>query len=118
MLHVRPGRDRLTSPDLIRGVAVLGILPANVPQFIGSYSPTWPDRLARAAGFFSDTKMVTTLAVLFGSGLAIQEGSTRARSQLGSFRLAYPWCQADVADPWPDAHTPIVFKGKSSRLTP
>ncbi len=89
-----PSEDRLTALDLIRGVAVLGILPANLPHFIGPYAPTWADRVAAAAIlFFIDVKMVTTLSILFGAGLGVQEASARQRGREASFPFAYLWRQ-------------------------
>jgi uncharacterized protein len=86
--------DRLSSLDLIRGVAVLGILPANLPHFLGPYTPAWTDRIAAAAVlFFIDAKMVTTLSILFGAGLGVQEGAARLRKKESAFRLAYLWRQ-------------------------
>jgi uncharacterized protein len=95
MMPIRP-KDRLTSLDLVRGVTLLGILPANLPWFVGP--PGEPhglaDRVAAAAVLlFIDFKMVTALAILFGAGLAMQEAAARQRHDL-DFGAKYLWRQA------------------------
>jgi uncharacterized protein len=74
---------RLSSLDLIRGVAILGILPANIPSFLGmvDYFGARPgngsmgDAIVTALTlFFIDGKFITLFSILFGAGLAIQSG--------------------------------------------
>jgi uncharacterized protein len=74
---------RLSSLDLIRGVAILGILPANIPSFLGAidYFGARPgngslgDTLVTASTlFFIDGKFITLFSILFGAGLALQSG--------------------------------------------
>jgi uncharacterized protein len=94
-MPIRP-RDRLTSLDLVRGVTLLGILPANLPWFVGPPGEphTLADRIAAAAILLLiDTKMVTALAILFGAGLAMQEAAARQRGD-ESFGAKYLWRQA------------------------
>jgi uncharacterized protein len=79
-----PGADsRLASLDLIRGVAVLGILAINIAGFsgpsLGTFTPDFPtpaslpDEAAWAVGFlFFEGKMRALFAILFGAGLALQ----------------------------------------------
>lgn len=94
--------DRLDVLDLMRGVAVLGILPANMPMHSdfmdgGPFSPpTMPeslsDRLLHALTLlFIDGKMISTLAILFGVGLMIQVA--RATEAGRPYRLNYLWRQ-------------------------
>lgn len=93
-MSIRP-KDRLSSLDLIRGVAVLGILPANLPWFVGPYGAARgpADNIAAAAVlFFIDAKMITALAILFGAGLALQEASARQRDD-EAFPAKYLWRQ-------------------------
>jgi uncharacterized protein len=89
-----PRRDgeRLPVLDLLRGIAILGILPANIPIY-GLFtawggSPaesgivTWADRAATAlTHVFIDGKMITLLSILFGVGLAIQAERARAANR-------------------------------------
>lgn len=74
--------DRLTGLDLLRGIAMLGIIPANMPTF------NMPDRAAHNTYYFSehwseaasfgflhamvDNKFLTLFAIMFGAGLVIQ----------------------------------------------
>lgn len=74
---------RLATLDLIRGVAVLGILAINISGFagpsLGALTPdfpapaTLPDEAAWAFGFlFFEGKMRALFAMLFGAGIALQ----------------------------------------------
>jgi uncharacterized protein len=78
-----PPSERLPALDLLRGVAILGILPANIPlfagvvEFNGVFGARNPETGADLAielltQFFVDVKMITLLSLLFGAGLAIQ----------------------------------------------
>lgn len=74
--------DRLTGLDLLRGIAMLGIIPANMPTF------NIPDRAAHNTYYFSehwseaasyaflhgvvDNKFLTLFAIMFGAGMVIQ----------------------------------------------
>jgi uncharacterized protein len=75
--------------DLLRGIAVLAILPANIPFFATFTSmdgstklpenASWADRAAVAATqVFVEGKFITLLSILFGAGLAIQADRARA----------------------------------------
>lgn len=91
-----PPRGRLSSLDLVRGFAVLGILPANLPHFIGPMQPPteWGNRVAAALVLLLiDFKMITALAILFGAGLALQESNARERGDPW-FGAKYLWRQA------------------------
>jgi uncharacterized protein len=92
--------ERIGALDLIRGVAILGILPANIPWFSGtgsiglaSYTPpdsTFADQLVKGLTLaFVDSKFISQLAILFGAGLAVQAG--RAWSSGRSFTVGYLW---------------------------
>ena len=73
--------DRIGSLDLIRGIAILGILPVNMAYYMAPAEGLTPtpqinhlgDHLAAAGTLFVFSgKMILQLAVLFGAGLAIQ----------------------------------------------
>ncbi|MFQ5424351.1 MAG: DUF418 domain-containing protein [Phycisphaerae bacterium] len=80
-------RDRIATLDVLRGVAVLGILLVNVQYFAFTFPRasnwTWagldgPERLTRIfVGFFAEGKFITIFSVLFGMGLALQHHRTR-----------------------------------------
>ena len=72
---------RLKNLDLIRGVAILGILPVNMTLFSGPgldsgpSAETWHGRLVNIlVMLLFEGKMVTLLSLLFGAGLALQAG--------------------------------------------
>ncbi len=76
---------RLGALDLIRGVAVLGILPVHISLFSGpGFNPqqgaeSWQDHLLTAlVMLFFEGKMVTLLSILFGVGLAMQARQAQA----------------------------------------
>jgi uncharacterized protein len=92
--------ERIGALDLVRGVAILGILPANIPWFSGTgstgivnYSPPhapFADHLVRAlTAAFVDSKFISQLAILFGAGLAIQ--ADRAWGAGRRFTWGYLW---------------------------
>jgi uncharacterized protein len=92
--------ERIPALDLIRGVAILGILAANIPWFSGtgsggglSGSPpnaTVADQIVRGLTLaFVDGKFISQLAVLFGAGLALQ--ADRAWSAGRRFTWGYLW---------------------------
>src|SRR5438105_1264068 len=75
--------ERIPALDLIRGAAILGILPANMPIFSGTggngpFSPDQPvstiaDKIVQGLTLaFVDAKFITQLAIIFGVGLALQ----------------------------------------------
>lgn len=74
---------RLASLDLVRGVAILGILAINITGFagpsLGALTPNFPDAVtltdqaAWSLGFlFFEGKMRALFAMLFGAGIALQ----------------------------------------------
>ncbi|MEM9513344.1 MAG: DUF418 domain-containing protein [Actinomycetota bacterium] len=76
------GRDRITSLDAIRGIAVLGILPMNVVGFAlvseayfnvdAGGSHTWFDELVGGLGeIFIDGKFMGIFSALFGAGIVL-----------------------------------------------
>lgn len=76
-----PPSERLPALDLLRGVAILAILPANFPLFSGALNhwtieaiPAGPlDHAAHSFSlFFFFGKFITILSMLFGAGLALQ----------------------------------------------
>jgi uncharacterized membrane protein YeiB len=97
-----PREERLTSLDLIRGVAILGILPANLAIFAGPISgagnrPAFGSPLDHAVAavilLLVDVKFVTTLSILFGAGLGLQLQRAQARGDR-RFPWYYLWRQA------------------------
>jgi uncharacterized protein len=82
------GAARLKALDLIRGIAILGILPVNIGFFS---APTVQPRFGDGAWhahlmdvllmFFVDGKMLTLLSLLFGAGLALQAERARATGE-------------------------------------
>ncbi len=85
---IAPG-DRIESLDVLRGVAVLGILLMNIYSFsflFWEYSPSlWPTlegldaTVTLALRFFVGGKFLTIFSLLFGAGLALQSGRAAAR---------------------------------------
>ncbi len=85
-----PDAERLTSLDLVRGVAILGILPVNIGWFFSQrcwYNP-WlegGDPANRPAAlltwFLFEQKFITLFSILFGAGLAIRFDRARARGE-------------------------------------
>jgi uncharacterized protein len=91
---------RIPALDLIRGVAILGILAANIPWFsgtggAGSFGGGTPDatvadQIVKGLTLaFVDAKFITQLAVLFGAGLALQ--ADRAWAAGRRFTWGYLW---------------------------
>jgi uncharacterized protein len=92
--------ERIGALDLIRGVAILGILPANIPWFsgtgptgfmgTGTRSVSFADQLVKGLTLaFVDGKFISQLAILFGAGLALQ--ADRAYWAGRPFVLGYLW---------------------------
>lgn len=84
-LDAPPG-ERLPAMDLLRGIAILGILPANIPFFSGTVGTftfyqrpeSDLDRIGMALTvFFVLGKFITLLSILFGAGLALQVWKAR-----------------------------------------
>jgi uncharacterized protein len=82
-----PAERRLSSLDLARGIAILGILPANIATFSTPTSwgmafgriDSWADHAALLlTRVFVDGRFITLLSVLFGAGLALQIASAKA----------------------------------------
>jgi uncharacterized protein len=85
-----PPSERLPAMDLLRGIAILGILPANIPFFSGTVGtftffqrPESPlDHVGMALTvFFVLGKFVTLLSILFGAGLALQVWKARSENR-------------------------------------
>jgi uncharacterized protein len=85
-----PPTERLPAMDLLRGIAILGILPANIPFFSGTVGifsfHRRPESVFDQAGmaltvFFVFGKFVTLLSILFGAGLALQAWKARAENR-------------------------------------
>lgn len=80
--------DRIAAIDVVRGVAILGILPVNLLAFKGSFasmafgSDLWgaSDRAAHfVTMFLFSQKFYSIFAFLFGLGLAVQQERLEAR---------------------------------------
>jgi uncharacterized protein len=90
--------ERIGALDLIRGVAILGILAANIPWFSGTGPPLGPsppgatvaDQVVKGLTIaFVDVKFITQLAILFGAGLTLQ--ADRAWGAGRRFTWGYLW---------------------------
>jgi uncharacterized protein len=90
--------ERIDSVDVLRGVALLGILVMNIPYFalpgLGADNPaasggfSGPDFAAWAvAHAVFDSKMMAIFSMLFGAGLVLMGDRVEARG--GSFRGLY-----------------------------
>jgi uncharacterized protein len=88
--------ERIPALDVLRGIAILGLLPANLPAFalplrvtggpVHFVSPAANERVAFAAQqLFVSEKFITIFALLFGAGLAVQLGGRQA-SVLRTYR--------------------------------
>jgi uncharacterized protein len=91
--------ERLASLDLIRGVAILAILPANLVQFSGPAFGNQPvfatplDHVVSAVILLLvDVKFITLLSILFGAGLGLQFDRAQARGDR-RFPRYYLWRQ-------------------------
>ncbi len=83
-------QERIVTLDVLRGVAVLGILLVNILTFAFTFSEfstfAWRemapiDAAARLfVKFFAEFKFITIFSLLFGMGLAIQNQRARQRS--------------------------------------
>jgi uncharacterized protein len=97
------GDERLPVLDLIRGVAILGILPANIPHYSGALEwldTRWSDGSASDLAVVSltllliDIKFITLLAMLFGAGMELQRARAAEKRRSGVFFAYYVWRQA------------------------
>jgi hypothetical protein len=80
------GDRRLRSLDLVRGIAVLMILPANIPSFSAPAQlgmafgrvETWADHAAvLLTRLLVDGRFIALLSILFGAGLAMQVAAAK-----------------------------------------
>ena len=91
--------ERVETIDILRGLALFGILAANIRAFSGPaityFTPNlfWPQFHNRLAQAFIDTfvqgKFIAIFAFLFGVGFAVQ--FDRAMARAASFRLRFAW---------------------------
>jgi uncharacterized protein len=80
-----PSQERILSLDVLRGVAIFGMLLANILIFaLPSAAGTSPEggsaavgALKLLVGFFVEGKFYTLFAILFGMGLALQSGRAK-----------------------------------------
>lgn len=88
--------ERLPGLDLLRGLALLGILPANLPSFalpaapsddvVHFMSPAVSEAVAIGVlRTLVAEKFITIFALLFGVGLALQRGRALARTDDGFY---------------------------------
>jgi uncharacterized protein len=82
-----PGQERIEAIDILRGVAILGILIVNMglfslPEGLPAHQ-LWPNMVDRTAEklilFFAQEKFKTLFSFLFGLGLAVQMMRAEAR---------------------------------------
>ena len=82
-----PGQERIEAIDILRGVAILGILIVNMGLFSAPEDPParelWPNAVDRAVDWlillFAQEKFKTLFSFLFGLGLAVQMMRAEAR---------------------------------------
>src|SRR5574341_1685440 len=80
-----PGQERIEVLDILRGVAILGILVVNMGLFSLPEGPAglWPNpvdgTVNRLTLFFAQEKFKTLFSFLFGLGLAVQMLRAEAR---------------------------------------
>ena len=82
-----PGQERIEAIDILRGVAILGILIVNMALFSMPGDPParelWPNVVDRTVDwlilFFAQEKFKTLFSFLFGLGLAVQMMRAEAR---------------------------------------
>lgn len=99
-----PERDRLVSLDVLRGVAVLGILAMNIRLFAmpqAAYfnptaygDPSGVDQLwFWFTAVFADQKFMTLFSILFGAGMALisQRASARGQPEKGLLARRNAW---------------------------
>lgn len=92
-----PSGERVEAIDVLRGLALFGIVAANARGFAGPAAiyfepsrmwPALPDRLVQAAiDIFVQGKFITIFALLFGVGFAVQ--MSRAAARGGRFAGIY-----------------------------
>lgn len=106
---VRAG-ERLGLLDALRGLALLGILVANMVSFGGPTPPmSWLDRLATGLELFLvEDKFYALFSLLFGIGFALQldRASRRGTDAAGTYRRRLWWLLAIGL-----AHSVLVWDG-------
>ncbi|MFH1417759.1 MAG: DUF418 domain-containing protein [Planctomycetota bacterium] len=90
-------QDRIATLDILRGVAVLGILLVNILTFaftLGEFEdsnwselPVWDAAARLFIAFFGEFKFITIFSMLFGMGLALQY--ERAQQRGSPFAAMY-----------------------------
>lgn len=82
---------RIVALDVLRGIAILGTLAANIGMFAANQAPgpAWHRPIDTAIGLLTDGKYIGLLTIMFGIGLEIQRQSAVRRGDpwLGT----YPW---------------------------
>lgn len=93
--------ERIHAIDVLRGVALLGILPVNMISFahvdaayqnpsLGGGFEGWDYIVWAATQFFFEGKMITLFSLLFGAGLYLQVSrNEERRGRVGSARGLY-----------------------------
>ncbi|MEZ6186849.1 MAG: hypothetical protein R3F62_17795 [Planctomycetota bacterium] len=93
--------ERVWALDGLRGLAILGILPANLPSF--AYPHGMHDAVSYAGGTpadwtahfllgtLVDVKFITLFAFLFGVGIALQTARAERSQALLEFRPYFAW---------------------------
>ena len=89
-----PARERIATLDILRGVALMGILIMNMPGFNSSFfaeadgSHLWPGKVDQAAEFIRETlfsgKFNSMFSLLFGIGFTIQYSRMLERDPAGA----------------------------------
>lgn len=91
------GRDRLVALDLIRGIAVLGILAVNIAGFAGPSAATLSPHIPNPGSFADEAayagiflifegKMRALFSLLFGASMVLFIGRTEGAGESGELR--------------------------------
>src|SRR5262245_42715353 len=81
-------QERVQVVDALRGLALLGILLANVPYLDAAAQTSVPDKVVKAIfHLFIDKKFITIFSILFGFGFYVQ--LKRAEEKFVDFQSYY-----------------------------
>lgn len=93
-------RERLQSLDVVRGMAVYGILFVNIENFAMVRDARYDPAISGGQGpvneliwlltfLLCDTKFLAIFTMLFGAGIAVMDTRRRARKQRGAWKVYY-----------------------------
>ena len=76
-----PSSQRINVLDMLRGIAIFGMIISHAALFSGEASSTAGKLFADASGLFIDGRFYTIFAILFGAGFAIQFRNAEAKNE-------------------------------------